>query len=92
MIVIFWFVRVKKLDSLMRSKSEVLRRVSVVVADEFHLLNDNHRGPTMEINLARVRHLLPMLKSLHYQQQLEILKIWRIGLTVNLSSFSMEAC
>ena len=49
----------EKLDSLMRSKSEVLRRVSVVVADEFHLLNDNHRGPTMEINLARVRHLLP---------------------------------
>ena len=49
----------EKLDSLMRSKSEVLRRVSVVVADEFHLLNDNHRGPTMEINLARVRHLIP---------------------------------
>ena len=43
----------------MRSKSEVLRRVSVVVADEFHLVNDSHRGPTMEINLARIRHLLP---------------------------------
>ena len=49
----------EKLDSLMRSKSEVLRRVSVVVADEFHLVNDSHRGPTMEINLARIRHLLP---------------------------------
>ena len=49
----------EKLDSLMRSKAEVLRRVSVVVADEFHLLNDSHRGPTMEINLARIRHLLP---------------------------------
>ena len=49
----------EKLDSLMRSKSEVLRRVSVVVADEFHLVNDGHRGPTMEINLARIRHLLP---------------------------------
>lgn len=49
----------EKLDSLMRSKSDVLRRVSVVVADEFHLLNDSHRGPTMEINLARIRHLLP---------------------------------
>ena len=33
----------------MRSKAEVLRRVSIVVADEFHLLNDSHRGPTMEI-------------------------------------------
>jgi len=49
----------EKLDSLMRSKSEVLSRVSIVVADEFHLLNDSHRGPTMEINLARIRHLLP---------------------------------
>ena len=49
----------EKLDSLIRSKSEVLRRVAVVVADEFHLVNDSHRGPTMEINLARIRHLLP---------------------------------
>lgn len=49
----------EKLDSLMRSKPEVLRRVSVVVADEFHLVNDSHRGPTMEINLARIRHLVP---------------------------------
>jgi len=49
----------EKLDSLMRSKPEVLRRVSVVVADEFHLLNDSHRGPTMEMNLARIRHYLP---------------------------------
>lgn len=49
----------EKLDSLMRSKPEVLRRVSVVVADEFHLVNDSHRGPTMEINLTRIRHFLP---------------------------------
>ena len=49
----------EKLDSLMRSKPEVLRRVSIVVADEFHLVNDSHRGPTMEINLTRIRHSLP---------------------------------
>jgi helicase len=49
----------EKLDSLMRSKPEVLRRVSIVVADEFHLVNDSHRGPTMEINLTRIRHTLP---------------------------------
>lgn len=49
----------EKLDSLMRSKPEIMRRVSVVVADEFHLVNDSHRGPTMEINLTRIRHLLP---------------------------------
>ncbi len=49
----------EKLDSLMRQNSGVLRKVSVIVADEFHLLNDHSRGPTMEINLARIRHLLP---------------------------------
>ena len=49
----------EKLDSLMRSKPEILGKVSVVVADEFHLLNDSHRGPTMEVNLTRVRHLRP---------------------------------
>ena len=49
----------EKLDSLMRQNSGVLRKVSIVVADEFHLLNDSSRGPTMEINLARIRHLVP---------------------------------
>ncbi|MDP6864788.1 MAG: DEAD/DEAH box helicase, partial [Candidatus Poseidoniaceae archaeon] len=49
----------EKLDSLMRSKPEILGKVSIVVADEFHLLNDYHRGPTMEVNLTRVRHLRP---------------------------------
>ena len=34
----------EKLDSLMRSKPEIMRRVSVVVADEFHLVNDSHRA------------------------------------------------
>ena len=49
----------EKLDSLMRSKPEIMGRVSIVVADEFHLLNDYHRGPTMEINLARIRNARP---------------------------------
>ncbi len=49
----------EKLDSLMRSKPEIISKVSIIVADEFHLLNDPHRGPTMEINLTRLRHLRP---------------------------------
>ena len=73
----------EKLDSLMRSKSEVLRRVSVVVADEFHLLNDNHRGPTMEINLARVRHLLPDAQIITLSATVGNSQDLRIGLTVN---------
>ena len=30
-----------------------------MVADEFHLLNDGSRGPTLEINLTRLRHIKP---------------------------------
>jgi helicase len=49
----------EKLDSLMRTKSELMSNVSVVVADEFHLLHDATRGPTLEINLTRLRTLRP---------------------------------
>ena len=49
----------EKLDSLMRTKPDRMANVSVIVADEFHLLNDTSRGPTLEINLTRLRHLRP---------------------------------
>ena len=49
----------EKLDSLMRNRSEMMANVSIVVADEFHLMNDGTRGPTLEINLTRLRHLRP---------------------------------
>ena len=49
----------EKLDSLMRTRSELMSNVSVVVADEFHLLHDASRGPTLEINLTRLRTLRP---------------------------------
>ena len=49
----------EKLDSLMRNRSELMANVSIVVADEFHLMNDATRGPTLEINLTRLRHLRP---------------------------------
>ena len=34
-----------------------MSRVSIVVADEFHLMNDSTRGPTLEINLTKLRFL-----------------------------------
>ena len=43
----------------MRTKPDRMANVSVIVADEFHLLNDTSRGPTLEINLTRLRHLRP---------------------------------
>ena len=49
----------EKLDSLLRHRSELVADVCCVVADEFHLMNDGARGPTLEINLTRLRHIKP---------------------------------
>ena len=37
----------EKLDSLLRHKAELVSDVCCVVADEFHLMNDATRGPTL---------------------------------------------
>ena len=49
----------EKLDSIIRNRSEIMSNLSIIVADEFHLLNDVSRGPTLEINLTKLRHLKP---------------------------------
>ncbi len=49
----------EKFDSLMRNRDGFLNQVSIVVADEVHLIHDQSRGPTMEVNLARVKHEKP---------------------------------
>ncbi|RLG58093.1 MAG: hypothetical protein DRN88_01715 [Candidatus Hydrothermarchaeota archaeon] len=49
----------EKADSLLRHSSPWLREVKVVVADEIHLINDAKRGPTLEITLAKLRHINP---------------------------------
>lgn len=49
----------EKLDSLLRHRAELVADVCCVVADEFHLMNDGTRGPTLEINLTRLRHIKP---------------------------------
>ena len=49
----------EKFDSLMRNRDGFLNQVSIVVADEVHLIHDQSRGPTMEVNLARVKHERP---------------------------------
>jgi len=49
----------EKLDSLLRTRSELMDGVGIVVSDEFHLLHDSGRGPTLEVLLARIRHRRP---------------------------------
>src|SRR5439155_1751583 len=43
----------ERADSLLRHRTNWLQRLSVVVADEVHLINDADRGPTLEVTLAK---------------------------------------
>jgi len=52
----------EKADALLRHQSQWLERISVVVADEIHLIHDPDRGPTLEVILARFRQLNPNLQ------------------------------
>jgi helicase len=49
----------EKADSLLRHRAKWVGDVSLVVADEVHLLNDADRGPTLEVVLARVMQVNP---------------------------------
>jgi helicase len=54
----------EKVDSLLRHKSKWLDEVSLVVADEVHLLNEAERGPTLEVVLARLMQTNPEIQIL----------------------------
>jgi len=49
----------EKADSLLRHRAGWLDQLSVVVADEVHLIHDPDRGPTMEVTLAKFRTFNP---------------------------------
>ena len=49
----------EKLDSMLRSNPALIQDIGIVVADEFHLMHDHSRGPTLEILLSRIRHKNP---------------------------------
>ncbi len=42
----------EKLDSLIRHDTKILNKLGLVIIDEIHLLNDEKRGPTLEILLS----------------------------------------
>ncbi len=52
----------EKADSLLRHKSAWLHRITLVVADEVHLIHDPGRGPTLEVTLTKFRKLNPSLQ------------------------------
>ena len=48
-------VTVEKLDSLLRHNPDWIRGVGLIIADEIHLLNDEGRGPTLEVVLTKLK-------------------------------------
>ena len=54
----------EKADSLLRHRAKWMDEISLVVADEVHLLNDGERGPTLEVVLARLMHVNPDMQVL----------------------------
>ncbi|MBE0512286.1 DEAD/DEAH box helicase [Candidatus Bathyarchaeota archaeon] len=54
----------EKADSLLRHRSRWVNEISLVVADEVHLLNDTERGPTLEVVLARLIQVNPDIQLL----------------------------
>jgi helicase len=54
----------ERADSLLRHRTSWLQALTVVVADEVHLINDADRGPTLEITLAKLRQVNPKAQVL----------------------------
>ena len=44
----------EKLDSMIRLRPNIVEKIGIIVADEFHLLQDPSRGPTLEIILSKI--------------------------------------
>jgi len=54
----------EKADSLLRHRAKWMDEITLVVADEVHLLNEAERGPTLEIVLARLIQINPDIQIL----------------------------
>lgn len=54
----------EKADSLLRHQVDWIKNVTIVVADEVHLLNESGRGPTLEVALTRLKQVLPAAQFL----------------------------
>src|SRR3989475_1178225 len=54
----------ERADSLLRHRLNWLQQLTVVVADEVHLINDADRGPTLEVTLAKLRQVNPRAQVL----------------------------
>ena len=54
----------EKADSLLRHKAPWMSELTLVVADEVHLLTEHSRGPTLEVVLTRLTEINPKIQVL----------------------------
>ena len=54
----------EKADSLLRHKAPWMNELTLVVADEIHLLTEHERGPTLEVVLTRLTEINPKIQVL----------------------------
>jgi helicase len=54
----------EKADSLLRHKAPWMSELTLVVADEVHLLTEQERGPTLEVVLTRLTQINPNIQVL----------------------------
>src|SRR3989454_9056262 len=54
----------EKADSLLRHRAPWMNELSLVVADEIHLLTEHERGPTLEVVLTRLTEINPDIQVL----------------------------
>ncbi len=52
----------EKADSLLRHSAPWISKLSVVVVDEIHLINEPDRGPTLEMVITRLRTIAPNIQ------------------------------
>lgn len=54
----------EKADSLLRNRTHWMEEITVVIADEIHLIDSPDRGPTLEIVLAKLTRMNPKLQMI----------------------------
>ena len=52
----------EKTDSLIRNRAPWMQTISLVVIDEIHLIASEHRGVTLEMVIAKLRHANPHIQ------------------------------
>lgn len=78
----------EKADSLLRHKAPWMSELTLVVADEIHLLTEHNRGPTLEVVLTRLTEINPKIQVLALSATVRNAE--EVGEWLNASSVTTE--